>query len=152
LRRRIAALICTAFGLVAASAWAATPEDPFDLAALRGKVVYVDFWASWCVPCRQSFPWMNDIQAEFAPDGLVVVAVNVDQERSDAQDFLRRFPASFRVAYDPAGRLAQQFRLRGMPSSFLIDRGGNVVAVHTGFRPEDRASLHAQIRGALANR
>lgn len=128
----------------------ATSSDGLDLASLNGKVVYVDFWASWCVPCRQSFPWMNEIQQEFGTQGLVVIAVNVDHDRADADKFMRRLEPKFRVSFDPDGTLAEQFHVKGMPSSFLIDRTGKVLAPHIGFRPEDRGSLREQIRTLLA--
>jgi len=129
---------------------AVPPEDPLGLAALKGKVVYVDFWASWCEPCRESFPWMNDIQREFAKDGLVVIAVNVDHERDDAEQFLRKYAPQFKISYDPEGVVAERFHVKGMPTSFLLDRAGNVKASHAGFRPKDRAPLEEQIRSLLA--
>jgi thiol-disulfide isomerase/thioredoxin len=128
----------------------ATSSEAFDLASLSGKVVYVDFWASWCVPCRQSFPWMNELQREFAKDGLVVIGVNVDHDRADAEAFIRRLTPTFRVSFDPDGALAEQFHVKGMPTSILIDRSGKVLAQHIGFRPEDRDSLREQIRALLA--
>lgn len=128
----------------------AAADAPLDLAALRGKVVYVDFWASWCVPCRDSFPWLDGLQREFGPDGLVVVGVNVDHERADAERFLARYAPSFRIGYDPEGALAQRFQVRGMPSSYLIDREGHVRATHAGFRDKDRDARRDEIRRLLA--
>ena len=136
------------FGSLAATALPAA--DAIDLAALRGKVVYVDFWASWCVPCRQSFPWMDEMQRTLGRDGFVVVAVNVDHQRADAERFLRDFAPSFRIAYDPEGALAEQYHVRGMPTSFLIDRDGQIQMQHAGFRPRDRDELGARIRALLA--
>lgn len=128
---------------------AASSDAPVDLAAWKGKVVYVDFWASWCVPCRQSFPWMNAMHSQYGKDGLVIVAVNMDQNRADADAFLRQYPAAFAVRFDPHGRLAQNFKLRGMPTSALLDRDGKVLLVHEGFRSNDAASLEQSIRTAL---
>ena len=137
-----------------------TPAPPFALstasgetvalAALRGRVVYVDFWASWCAPCRRSFPWMNAMQARYAGEGLVVVGVNVDKRRVDAQRFLRDTPASFAVVYDAEGATPSAYDVRGMPSSYLIDRRGNVAAVEEGFHDERRVALEARIRALLA--
>ncbi|HET8875162.1 MAG TPA: TlpA disulfide reductase family protein [Casimicrobiaceae bacterium] len=137
-----------------------TPAPPFALstasgetvalAALRGRVVYVDFWASWCTPCRRSFPWMNAMQARYAGEGLTVVGVNVDKRRVDAQRFLRDTPASFTVAYDAEGTTPSAYDVRGMPSSYLIDRQGNIAAVEEGFHDERRAALEARIRALLA--
>lgn len=112
---------------------------------LAGKVVLLDFWASWCAPCRQSFPWMAELQRRYAEEGLIVVAVNLDQDRHLAEQFLAATPAAFRVEYDPAGTIATQFGVSAMPMSFLIDRTGRVRARHVGFRqaqrPEREASL-----------
>src|SRR4051794_39610306 len=85
----------------------------FHLDAYRGKVVYFDFWASWCGPCKQSFPWMNAMQAKYADKGLVIVAVNVDNAHDDALKFLQQVPARFKIAYDPKGQVAQQYAIKG---------------------------------------
>jgi thiol-disulfide isomerase/thioredoxin len=135
--------------LASRSALAASGGPLLDLAALKGQVVYVDFWASWCAPCRESFPWMNHMQDELGRDGLVIIAVNVDRDHSDAEHFLREHPARFRVVFDPDGVLPEQFGVRGMPTSFLIDRDGNVQSRHAGFRLTDRDPLAQQIRVLL---
>src|SRR3990172_12963604 len=100
----------------------ATEQGEMSLAQLRGKVVYLDYWASWCGPCRESFPWMNELQTRYGEKGLVVLAVNVDADRIDAERFLAEHPASFRIAWDPKGDTARTLRVKGMPSSFLLDR------------------------------
>jgi cytochrome c biogenesis protein CcmG, thiol:disulfide interchange protein DsbE len=117
--------------------------------AFKGKVMYVDFWASWCTPCVQSFPWLNSMQSRYKKLGLEIVAINLDQEATAANDFLQKVPAQFTVAFDPAGKTAEQFHVQGMPSSYLIDRHGNVRASHTGFRLEDRAKLELAISQLL---
>jgi cytochrome c biogenesis protein CcmG/thiol:disulfide interchange protein DsbE len=134
---------------LAAGAALADADAPIDLAAWKGKVVYVDFWASWCVPCRQSFPWMNAMASQYGKDGLVIVGVNMDQNRVDADAFLRQYPASFTVRFDPQGKLAQNFKLRGMPTSALLGRDGKVLLVHEGFRARDAATLEEAIRAAI---
>lgn len=123
--------------------------DLLDLAAFKGQVVYLDFWASWCAPCRESFPWMNRLQDELGKDGLVVIAVNVDRERAEADRFLREHPAQFRIVYDPDGLFPEKFGVRGMPTSFLIDRNGHVQSRHEGFLLRDRDALTQQIRALL---
>jgi cytochrome c biogenesis protein CcmG, thiol:disulfide interchange protein DsbE len=132
--------------LASRSALAASGGQLLDLAAFKGQVVYVDFWASWCAPCRESFPWMNRMQGEFGRDGLVIIAVNVDHDRVDAERFLREHAAQFRIVFDPDGILPEQFGVRGMPTSFLIDREGRVQSRHAGFRLTDRDTLAQQIR------
>jgi thiol-disulfide isomerase/thioredoxin len=128
---------------------ASSAGDLLDLAAFKGQVVYLDFWASWCGPCRESFPWMNHLKGELGHDGLVVIAVNVDRERAEADRFLREHPAQFRIVYDPDGLLPEKFAVRGMPTSFLIDRNGHVQARHEGFLLRDRDALTQQIRAVV---
>ncbi len=147
--RRIGALILWLLALASPWARAANADDLLDLAQFRGRVVYLDFWASWCAPCRQSFPWMNRLQGELGRDGLVVIAVNVDRERADADRFLHEHAAQFRIVYDPDGLLPEKFGVRGMPTSFLIDRSGHVQARHEGFLVRDREALRQQVRALV---
>ena len=118
------------------------------LDSLRGRVVYVDFWASWCEPCRRSFPWLNTLQERFADRGLTVIAVNLDKDRRAADAFLERFPAAFTVAYDPAGRTAEAYRVSVMPSSFLIGPTGTILSSHAGFDPRKTGAIEALIEEA----
>jgi thiol-disulfide isomerase/thioredoxin len=124
---------------------------PLDLGAYRGKVIYLDVWASWCAPCRESFPWMSRLQAELAPAGFVVIAVNVDRVHADAERFLQGRSPGFRVVYDPQGVIPEQFGVKGMPTSFIIDRDGTVRLRHEGFRRADEAWLAAQVRSLVLN-
>lgn len=123
-----------------------------DLEALRGNVVLVDFWASWCAPCLDSFPWLSDLQNEFQDQGLVVIGVNEDRRRSEADAFLERHPPSFRVVFDPDGAFAQEFELKQMPSSFIFGRGGHRRIEHSGFRRSDVAGLRKEIQELLAEK
>ena len=162
---RLPSIVMFAALLFAAPLHAAKPGDaapPFSLPAasgaattlanLRGSVVYVDFWASWCTPCRRSFPWMNELEARYRDSGLTIVAINVDKRREDAERFLRDTPASFTIAYDANGATPAAYDVKGMPSSYLIDRKGNVAAVEEGFHDERRDDVEAQIRALLAQR
>ena len=139
-----AALVLPVF-LAAAPARAAG----LDLSAYKGKVVYLDFWASWCRPCLQSFPWMNDLADRYKGRGLVVVAINVDQEHALAEDFLRQHPTDFHVLFDLDGSIADRYQVKAMPTSFLIGRDGKVHYVHSGFYPEKIGDYLAQIRALL---
>lgn len=116
----------------------------------RGKVVYVDFWASWCAPCRRSFPWMNEMQQKYGPRGFTVVAINVDKKRSDAERFLVQHPANFTIVYDDAGVTPAAYGVKGMPSSYLVDQRGNVTFVERGFLDEHKADLENRIAALLA--
>ena len=120
-----------------------------DLAAHRGKVIYVDFWASWCGPCRKSFPWMQAMQRELGGRGLVVLTVNVDAERADAERFLAEYGGTLPVVFDTKGQLAELYKLQAMPSSFLIDRQGKIRFRHRGFREADPANYAAEIHQLL---
>ena len=119
------------------------------LADYRGKVVYLDFWASWCAPCRESFPFMNELQRELADKGLHILAVSVDKTADEARRFLVRYPAQFATALDAPGACPAAYRLEGMPSSYVIGRDGIVRAVHIGFRSGDKAEIRRQVIEAL---
>jgi len=116
------------------------------LAQLKGQVIYLDFWASWCGPCRKSFPWMNTMQAKYKNQGFTIVSINVDKEQTLAEKFLQENPHNFTVIYDPQGDIAKQFKLRGMPSSYLINRQGKVVNAHVGFFYKKQDSYEAELK------
>jgi cytochrome c biogenesis protein CcmG/thiol:disulfide interchange protein DsbE len=115
------------------------------LAQYQGKLVYVDFWASWCGPCRQSFPWMNEMQAKYGARGLQIVAINLDAKNDDARGFLAAVPAQFTIAFDPTGAVPKSYGLKGMPSSYLIGKDGKLVFEHMGFNQNDKAALEKAI-------
>jgi thiol-disulfide isomerase/thioredoxin len=141
-------------GALLAAAWlsAASGAAPVEqLGPVSGKVIWVDFWASWCVPCRRSFPWMNTMHEKYGAAGLQIVGVNLDKERRLADEFLKETPASFALRFDPAGAVAKAFDVQAMPSSFLLDADGNVLAKHFGFRTADTAEYEQAIKDALAS-
>jgi thiol-disulfide isomerase/thioredoxin len=119
------------------------------VAPFKGQVVYLDFWASWCTPCKASFPFMNELHQQHGGKGLVVLAVNVDEQRTAAERFLAQTPAKFRIAYDPKGATPEQFQVKAMPTAVLIDRTGAVRHVHAGFRERDKDALRAQVEALL---
>lgn len=127
----------------------ARAELPADFGEVRGEVVWVDFWASWCAPCRRSFPWMNEMHRKYADQGLEIIAVNLDKDKGLAEAFLEETPARFRLHYDPTGALAEKFGVLAMPSSFMLDREGNVLATHYGFKLADTAEYEQGLREAL---
>jgi cytochrome c biogenesis protein CcmG/thiol:disulfide interchange protein DsbE len=126
-----------------------TDNGKISLSSLKGKVVYLDFWASWCGPCRKSFPWMNRMMQRYGDKGLVIVAVNLDKTRDLAQKFLHDYPAQFTVAYDPEGGTADEYAVEGMPTAYLIDDHHHIVKEHLGFRDEDMLGLERDIQRLL---
>ena len=134
-----------AFALSAATTQAETWLNSLDLNQYKNKVVYLDFWASWCGPCRKSFPWLNSVEKKYAADGLVVIGVNLDNDLENAKAFLKEVPADFKIFSDPEGQLAEQYKLIGMPSSFVIDGNGEVRHRHVGFKKASVAAYEDSI-------
>lgn len=116
-----------------------------NLQELKGKVVYMDFWASWCPPCVKSFPFLNQLDHELKEQGLQVVGINLDEKVTDAQDFLSKHPVEFSIVADPNKQCAKVFELMAMPTSYLIDRKGNIRHIHQGFRNGETEELRALI-------
>ncbi|MDH3389193.1 MAG: TlpA family protein disulfide reductase [Gammaproteobacteria bacterium] len=104
-----------------------------DLKSHQGKVVYLDFWASWCKPCQKSFPWMNSLLEKYPSETFTIITVNLDAEPDAMHQFLSKVEANFDIYHDPSGRIADQFEIEGMPTSYLIDSSGKVVKKHIGF-------------------
>ena len=119
----------------------------------RGQVVLVDFWASWCEPCRASFPAYARIHADFAARGLVIVAVSVDEKPAAYSAFLKRNEPPFSTVRDQDRKLVQEVRMPAMPTSYLIDREGRVRFIHPGFHGwETEARLRSEIETLLSGR
>jgi len=156
----IAALLASLLSLVSLPGFATKAPDfklpgsgkEISLSKYRNKVVYVDFWASWCTPCKQSFPWMNQIQSRYRDQGLEVIAINLDEVRSAADDFLNKFTTEFTVAFDPKGVTAQNYNVTVMPTSYLLNRKGEISYVHRGFKSADREVMESKIKELLTGK
>lgn len=125
-------------------------ESPLNLQAYSGKVVLVDFWATWCPPCKQSMPFLNALRNQLSDKGFEIIAVNVDEDTDQAKAFLAEMPVDYPNLFDAAGHCPRDFEVKAMPSSYLIDRRGTLRAVHLGFREGDQTSLRQQIEALLA--
>ncbi len=117
--------------------------------ALRGKVVYIDFWASWCVPCRESMPALDALYRKHEAEGFAVIGVSKDVNEADARRFLERVAVGFPLVMDTDDRLARAFGVKAMPSGYLIDRKGVVRRVHRGFTAETASALEGEVRSLL---
>ncbi len=116
----------------------------------RGKVVYLDFWASWCGPCQRSFPALEQLRQKYAARGFEVVAINLDENSADALNFLKQYPVSFPIAQDSSGKIGETYALTGMPSAFLLDADGKVAQVLEGFDGDkELAALETKVQTLL---
>jgi peroxiredoxin len=154
--RRILAAAATGFIFAASAVEVGMPAPalslapleqgtPLAMSSLRGNVVYVDFWASWCVPCRLSMPALDALYRRNKSRGFTVVGVNKDATVADARRFLAKVPVTFPLAQDPADAAARGFDVKAMPSGYLVDRKGVVRHVHRGFTAETGAELDREI-------
>ena len=124
--------------------------QPVSLADFRGKVVLVDFWASWCSPCRQSLPLYGKLRDNYAATDFAIIAIGLDEDVADGKAFLAEHPIAYTTLQNPQGDIAKAFDLKGMPSSYLVDRDGIVRARHVGFTPTDIDVLKKEIDGLVA--
>ena len=127
-------------------------DKEIKLSKYKNKVVYVDFWASWCIPCKQSFPWMSQMQSRYRDQGFEIIAINLDDNRAAANEFLSQLSPEFTIAYDPQGAVAQLYELSVMPTSFLLDRKGELSYVHRGFKGSDRDEMEARIKELVSKK
>ncbi|WOX04216.1 TlpA family protein disulfide reductase [Microbulbifer pacificus] len=156
MRNFIAAICASAALLVGAPASANVPAANFTLASLkngnlklseqRGEVIMLNFWASWCGPCREEMPLLNDLHARYESVGFKVWGVNVDANREDAQAMLNKIPVDFPVLFDSESSVSKLFGVEAMPSTVFIDRDGNVRYVHKGYRSGDEAEYKKIIK------
>jgi thiol-disulfide isomerase/thioredoxin len=113
-------------------------------ASFKDKVVMLDFWASWCDPCKESFPTMEDLHRRYGPKGLLVIAVNVDENRADMEEFLKKHPATFSLVRDGSQKLVEKAGISTMPGSFLIDRQGKIRFIHAGYKGTETKKKYEQ--------
>ncbi|MCK7597809.1 TlpA family protein disulfide reductase [Microbulbifer sp. CAU 1566] len=155
--RNLIAALCTSAALLAgAPALASAPASDFTLASLndgnlklseqRGEVIMLNFWASWCGPCREEMPLLSDLHARYEPVGFQVWGVNVDANREDAQAMLKKIPVEFPVLFDAESDVSKLFGVEAMPTSVFIDRDGKVRYVHKGYRSGDEAEYKKIIK------
>ena len=126
-------------------------EEAVKLSDYKGKVVYLDFWASWCAPCRVSFPFYNELHQDYEGKDVVILAVSVDNTAAEAQKFLSRVPAKFITGLDVGNSIANQYQPMGMPTSYLINKEGKVVAVFNGFKESKMPVIRQSIDYLLGN-
>ena len=119
------------------------------LADLKGQVVMINFWATWCGPCRQEMPLLEQIQTKYEPLGFTLLGVNVDPDSAGAVKWLEKVPVSFPILFDTANAVAERFGVEGMPSSVFVDREGRVRYVHRGYKPGDEAQYADLIRSLV---
>jgi thiol-disulfide isomerase/thioredoxin len=131
--------VTLALAAIVFASGSASPAPPPELGELKGKVVWVDFWASWCVPCRESFPWMNTLLEKYRERGLRIVTVNLDKKPAAGRKFMKDMNAAFPVVFDSTGALAKHYRLEVMPTSFLYGRDGKLRRREEGFHMDDHA-------------
>lgn len=153
--RQFAATVILA--AMASSAHAATPAftlpardgGNLSLGDLKGQVVMINFWATWCGPCRQEMPLLEQLQTKYEPLGFTIVGINVEPDSAAAQEWLAKVPVSFPILFDRKNEVAESFGVEGMPSSVFVDRAGKVRYVHRGYRPGDEAKYADMVRSLV---
>jgi peroxiredoxin len=123
--------------------------DPVSLAALKGQVVLINFWASWCGPCRQEMPILDQMYKKYKAAGFTLLGVNVEPKSGDAISFLKATPVSFPILFDTQSKVSNLYEVSGMPSTVIVDRKGNVRYVHHGYKPGDESQYLDQIRSLM---
>ena len=118
--------------------------------ALAGKVVFIDFWASWCEPCKKELPALQKLQDSLGSSGAVVIAISLDEDPAEARIFASRRKLTLPLLSDTKGAVADKYKLGKMPTSVVVDRSGVVRFVNAGFEPGDEKVLENQIRKLLA--
>lgn len=126
--------------------------DTVSMAGLKGQVVLINFWASWCGPCRQEFPLLDTIYKKYKKLGFTVIGLNVEPDAKDAETFLKQNPVSFPIVYDPKDEMSKRYGVTGMPSVALVDRKGVVRWMHKSYVAGDENQYMDQVRSLLAEK
>ena len=152
----VVAAMLFAAGQIQAASTAAGPAPDFTLKSntgkniklseLRGQVVMINFWASWCGPCRQEMPLLDQLYQRYQPMGFTLLGVNVEEDSAAADKILKEIPVSFPVLYDNKSKVSESYQVQAMPSTFLIDRDGKLRYLHKGYRPGTEDDYQKQIR------
>jgi peroxiredoxin len=119
------------------------------LSAYKGQVVMVNFWATWCGPCQQEMPLLDQMYKKYKPAGFTLIGVNVDKETPPVKQLLERKPVSFPVLLDPANQVSKAYHVDEMPSSVIIDRKGQIRYIHRGYKPGDENDYQDRIRALI---
>ncbi|MCG7893283.1 MAG: TlpA family protein disulfide reductase [Candidatus Thiodiazotropha taylori] len=151
--------LLTSFTVSLAASGDATPAPDFTLKSrtgeniklseLRGNVVMVNFWASWCGPCRQEMPLLQQLYDRYQGMGFTLLGVNVDEQPAAAQKMLKEIPVDFPILYDSSNKVSKQYQVKAMPSTFMVDRDGNIRHLHQGYKPGYEDDYQQQIRALL---
>lgn len=126
--------------------------QPVTMASLRGRVVLVDFWASWCEPCAEEMPVLERLHQQYRGQGLTIIGVSIDRDAANVRQFVQRHPVTFPIVHDGSQQVAGRYGPPRMPSSYIIDRNGIVRHVHAGFRASDAQVMEQRIRALLTQR
>ena len=125
--------------------------NPISLSQYKGKTVYIDFWATWCGPCRTSFPWMERMKQKYQGHDFRIIAISIDGKQEIIDQFLKTQGVSFKVLRDHHGQTSKAYEVKAMPSSFLVDAEGYIQYSHRGFRESDKQLLEEKIRALVLN-
>ncbi len=116
------------------------------LSEFRGEVVMINFWASWCAPCRQEMPLLDELYTQYQPMGFTILGVNVEEDSTKAKQLLKNIPVNFPVLFDNASDVSKLYNVVAMPSTVLVDRDGNIRYLHQGYKPGYEESYQQQVR------
>jgi peroxiredoxin len=158
--KRVVLVVCLLLvSFVAAAAEVSGPAPDFTLKSragenvklseLRGQVVMLNWWASWCGPCRQEMPLLDDLQKKYADYGFVLLGLNVDENTEQAERLLGQIPVDFEILFDPTSSTSEQYGIDAMPSTILVDRDGNMRFLHRGYKPGYEDDYDAQVKALV---